>query len=585
MRVSDKLIYSQVTHNLQKNMERLLLIQNSLSSGKKIEAPSDNPIGNSQSLNYTSLLSRLEQYGRNIDRGVGTLGLNDSTLFNVTGILTRLKELAVQMRSDTNTADDRAVAAKEIRQLLREMASLANTEDGVDYLYSGNTVRGRYTGAALSSSVVIASGSNDTLQVKVDGVTSGIITLTPGTYTGAGLATEIQSRINADVTLGSEDVTASYDTIANRLVIASQRYGSNSSVDVIGGTARTDLGLTGGTSTSGSKPFTLATATRPGVWNNGGGSIDTGVVTDENLATQNDYVIKFTAADQFSIYNVSSKAIASDTGTTPSQAVVTGAAVIDTGALSLDNYEIRFTGATTYDIVDTTTGDTVLSSGSYTSGQPIEFDGLRVVIADGAGGGPVSGDEFTVNARGVLVSSGNSYTSGVPITFDGLSLTVTGSVQADDAFAVQTKYVFNGDNNDRRITVGENTTAAVGMSGGNLFSGVRGGTDLLSAVKDFYNSLMGNNADGLDTAISQMDLGMDQTTTYQAEVGARMNYLDTTKQNIEAFKVNITALKSEIEDIDLAKVASELLFQENVLQAAQGAAARVIQPSLLDFLR
>ncbi|MBI5197919.1 MAG: hypothetical protein HZA19_04845, partial [Nitrospirae bacterium] len=180
---------------------------------------------------------------------------------------------------------------------------------------------------------------------------------------------------------------------------------------------------------------------------------------------------------------------------------------------------------------------------------------------------------------------GLSYTSGTPIAFDGLSVTITGNVLANDAFAVQTKYVFNGDNNDRRIVVGENATTPVGTSGGDLFSGLQGGVDLLATIKNLYNDLMGSNVSGIDTAISQIDLMIDQVSSFHAEVGARMNYLDTAKQNIEAFKVNLASLKSEVEDIDLAKVASDLLFQENAVQAAQGAAARVIQPSLLDFLR
>ena len=589
MRVSDKLIYSQIAQNLQKNSEKLFRIQNQLASGKEIEAPSDDPIRHNQILTYNSMLTRLDQYTRNIDFGAGSLGLSDATLSQVSGVLTRAKELAVEMRSDTYTADDRAAAAKEMRQLLLELVGLANTRDGAGYLYSGNTVRGRYTGTEIAFPMTVTAATNDTLQVEVNGVASGTVTLTPGAYaSGAALAAEVEAQINADATLGVIDVTVNFDSIGNRLVVLSQDYGETSSVDVVGGTARSTLGLSAGTSTQGTRPFTLATATRAGDRNTGGAAIDTGLVTDEGRTTQDDYVIKFTAPGLFNIYRVSTTAAALDTGPTPSNAAATRAAVVDTGRLTLDSYEVRFTSTTEYDIVDTSKGVTLSSGNTYASGEGIEFDGLQTVITDGASGGPVAGDIFQVNADGVMVSAGNAYTSGAAIEFDGLRVVIADGASAptaDDAFAIQTRYVFNGDTNDHRIAVEEGTWATTGMSGGDLFSGVQGGTDLLAVFKNFYNSLKGNNPDGIETALEQLDLGLDQVVSMQSEVGARMNYLDILAQNIEAFKFNVQTMRSQVEDVDFVKAASELAFQEIALTATQAASARLMETSLLNFLR
>ncbi|MBI4715533.1 MAG: flagellar hook-associated protein FlgL [Nitrospirae bacterium] len=591
MRVSDKLIYSQIVQNLQKNSEKLLRIQTQLASGKKIEAPSDDPIRHNQILTYNSMLTRLDQYTRNIDFGTGSLGLSDGLLSQVSGLLVRAKELAVEMRSDTNTADDRAVAAKKMRQLLLEMVGWGNTRDGAGYLYSGNTVRGRYTGTEVTFPITVTAATNDTLQVEVNGVSSGTVTLTPGGYaTGSALAAEVETQINADAALGTNDVSVTFDSIGNCLVILSQDYGETSSADVVGGTARSTLGLSSGTSTQGTRPFTLATATRDGDQNTGGAVIDTGRVTDESRTTQDDYVIKFTSPALYDIYRVSTTASAIDVGATPSNASVTQSSVVDTGRLTLDTYEIQFTSTspTEYSIVDTTKGVTLSSGNTYASGEAIEFDGLRMVLTDGAAGGPVDGDIFRVDANGVLVSGGNAYTSGAAIDFDGLQVEITNGASApaaDDAFAIQTRYVFNGDTNDRRIGVGESAWASAGMSGGDLFSGVLGGTDILSVMKNLYNSLMGNNPEGMDSGIRQLDEALDQATSAQAEVGARINYLDTTFANLEAFKLNIAILKSGIEDVDFAQAASELVFQQTALEATQGASARLMQSSLLDFLR
>ncbi|MDF0652012.1 MAG: flagellar hook-associated protein FlgK [Nitrospira sp. LK265] len=133
---------------------------------------------------------------------------------------------------------------------------------------TGTGIKGNYTGTAIVSPTVdaplnIVSGVNDTLVVTVDGTMSGSIALTgaasPGRpYTsGAALAAELESKINADSTLAAAGrrVTVLFDNTTNRLVLQSNSVGGTSSVDVIGGTARVSLGLSAGTSTTASGTY------------------------------------------------------------------------------------------------------------------------------------------------------------------------------------------------------------------------------------------------------------------------------------------------------------------------------------------
>lgn len=133
---------------------------------------------------------------------------------------------------------------------------------------TGSTIRGNYTGTALSapstdSPLAIVTGTNDTLAVTVDGVSSGTITLagsaTPGLsyQSGAALAQEVQTKINADATLqaAGKTVAVVYDTTTNRLIITSSSTEPSSAVDVTSGTARASLGLTSGTSTAASGTY------------------------------------------------------------------------------------------------------------------------------------------------------------------------------------------------------------------------------------------------------------------------------------------------------------------------------------------
>lgn len=78
----------------------------------------------------------------------------------------------------------------------------------------------------------------------------------------------------------------------------------------------------------------------------------------------------------------------------------TGLATVDggsvTGTYSGDSYQISFTGTGTYDVIDTTTATTVVSGGTYTSGQPISFAGIQVTV----NGVAAAGDKFNIAPGG-----------------------------------------------------------------------------------------------------------------------------------------------------------------------------------------
>ncbi len=133
---------------------------------------------------------------------------------------------------------------------------------------TGATIKGNYTGTQITAPSaatphLIVAGSNDTLTVTVDGVASGTVTLTgtasPGQsyLSGAALAQEMQTQINADATLlaAGKTVSVVFDTTTNRFVITSNSTASTSAVNVTGGTARASLGLVSGTSTAASGAY------------------------------------------------------------------------------------------------------------------------------------------------------------------------------------------------------------------------------------------------------------------------------------------------------------------------------------------
>ena len=86
------------------------------------------------------------------------------------------------------------------------------------------------------------------------------------------------------------------------------------------------------------------------------------------------------------------------TFTTSANAANTGSGIIDSGSVVdsaqwvPDNYTLTFTSPTSYQIVDNTTGTTVVPNGTYTNGTAIQFQGVQVTVS----GSPAAGDSFAV---------------------------------------------------------------------------------------------------------------------------------------------------------------------------------------------
>ena len=199
-------------------------------------------------------------------QGYGLDGSTGRDFFGTPSVATR----AVSANQGTAAINGSAITANSLLTFHDyEIRFSSATAYSIVDATTGATIRGNYTGTAITmpsadNPLSIVTGTNDTLTVAVDGVTSGTITLagaaSPGlSYSsGAALAQEVQNKINADATLqaAGKTVAVTYDTTSNRLVITSNDTTTASAVNVTGGTARTSLGLIAGTSTAASGTYT-----------------------------------------------------------------------------------------------------------------------------------------------------------------------------------------------------------------------------------------------------------------------------------------------------------------------------------------
>jgi flagellar hook-associated protein 3 FlgL len=137
MRITNNLLYTRIVKNIDQSTEKMYNLNNQISSGKRINSPSDDPLGLSSILNYRSELSANTQYETNINYSNGWLSQTDTSLQQVQDLLDRASEIAVQQSSSTATADTRVSAAEEVKQIRAQIMSIANQKYGNKYLFSG----------------------------------------------------------------------------------------------------------------------------------------------------------------------------------------------------------------------------------------------------------------------------------------------------------------------------------------------------------------------------------------------------------------------------------------------------------------
>jgi flagellar hook-associated protein 3 FlgL len=99
------------------------------------------------------------------------------------------------------------------------------------------------------------------------------------------------------------------------------------------------------------------------------------------------------------------------------------------------------------------------------------------------------------------------------------------------------------------------------------------------------SALRNNDAELVSSIIGGIDTSIDETLNHRATAGAKMVRLETTSVRLTEYSLDFTRLLSEVEDADITRLVAELAQQENIYNSALQAAGKIIQPSLLDFLR
>jgi flagellar hook-associated protein 3 FlgL len=184
---------------------------------------------------------------------------------------------------------------------------------------------------------------------------------------------------------------------------------------------------------------------------------------------------------------------------------------------------------------------------------------------------------YPINTPGALVTN----LTGELNTAFGL-----GEITAD---IVDNKLVLESDNGE--FFIGDTATdlELIGLESSQIsVSRVESGDkSQLIAIFDTLvdDGLAVNNSDIIREAMSRIDAQINNINAVRGEIGVKTNRAELTNNRILDDTINLTDLLSKNEDADMTEVIINVKMQENVYRASLSTGARIIQPSLVDFLR
>jgi flagellar hook-associated protein 3 FlgL len=503
-RVTNQAQQANSLQNIFRITENLFKAQQEISSGKRINKPSDDPASMRDALLFRSSIAQSSQFSRNIDNNRLYIQASDSALESVNINLIRAKELAVGELGGLASAETRGFAANEFSQIISQVFESANIKIKNQFVFAGTDFRSQPFGQSASGAVYF--GNTDRFQIAIGNNTNADFTL-PGSevYT---------NDLNPQLT-GSTPISA----------------------------------LNGG---SGITPGSFTLTDRSG--NSGTVTVNSGDTIGSLISNINALSGNVTA----SINSQGSGLQLTDNSSVISQAL--GVADVSGGstALELGILGQRDGSISGSDLNPTITSATLVSDLNGGSGLTLN----QIGIVNGSASGTVTLSSATTIGDVINQINSSSFNVTASINSSGNSLLVNSNSSSTTAIVKN---------------VGTDETAEnLGLGGGkNVFT-------TLFKLKDALNK---NDTLAILASLENLDSSLASINNNRAIIGASLKRVDLTGYTLAQNIVDQTQQLSKLEEADVVKSASDLANLNFALQATLSATAKVLQPTLLDFLR
>jgi flagellar hook-associated protein 3 FlgL len=145
--------------------------------------------------------------------------------------------------------------------------------------------------------------------------------------------------------------------------------------------------------------------------------------------------------------------------------------------------------------------------------------------------------------------------------------------------------VYQGDSGSAQVEIGPGATVARNLPGDTVFGAALGGVDILARLEDLRVAIVANDPVAIRALLAPLGGAVQQVAERQAEVGVRLQEIEAARKSVRSLSRTVAEAQAGREDADMAKVVTEFQIQLAVLKSVQDSTARILQTSLLDFLR
>lgn len=144
---------------------------------------------------------------------------------------------------------------------------------------------------------------------------------------------------------------------------------------------------------------------------------------------------------------------------------------------------------------------------------------------------------------------------------------------------------FQGNTGAITRETGPSQVIQVNVTGQQLMGPGGSVSDVFTTLSQLASDLSSSNQAGIQGSLSTLDAHITNVNAIRGQVGARVNQLELSKSRFETQGIATSDQLSSIEDVDMAQAITDLKTREDLYRASLGVGGRVLQPSLLDFLR
>ena len=165
MRITNRMLQQNLTSGIHGRTAALARAARQVTTGRKLNTVSDNPVDASQVMRVDSQLRDIEQYRRNGTFATTKLSTEDVALSSLIGVLQQAKKAAMASTSPDPTDPGRQATAASVAQMREQAIALGNTRVGDEYIFGGDRsttqpflANGTYVGDAGTRRVSINDG-------------------------------------------------------------------------------------------------------------------------------------------------------------------------------------------------------------------------------------------------------------------------------------------------------------------------------------------------------------------------------------------------------------------------------------------